>query len=250
MDVKKLSELTKEWKTTVPIAGGYVNIPDGDYVGDLKEMKMEEAKASGRLQICSSFEIVASDDPDQEGKTIKSFDGLDNKTSRGYFKDKCNIIGLDLPEDAKDWQDTLDAFVANPDRVDLYNITIKTSKGKNEKDYSNVFVNGISEYTKGVEGETVEGEIVDEGQALTQEEQDELDQQQKEQEEAQAEDEARALALEKEALAQQLKHPRKVMARPVSQVAKPLAKVAAPIARATAKPVAPPVVMRKIIARK
>ena len=124
VSIQKLSELTKMWKTVTPIAGGFVNVPDGNYVGDLKEMVIDDAKASGRLQVVSAFEIV---DGEQEGKVVKSFDGLDNATSAGHFRHKCEVIGLDLPEDAKVWQESFDAFISDPARVDLYNITVKTN---------------------------------------------------------------------------------------------------------------------------
>ena len=241
VDIKKLSALTAMWKTVTPIAGGYVNVPDGDYIGDLKEMLMEDAKASGRLQVASTFEIV---DGEQEGKTVKSFDGLDNETSAGHFRHKCEVIGLDLPEDAKLWQESFDAFIADPARVDLYNITIKTSKGKDGKDYSNLYVNSISEFTKG--GEAAEDEV-DNGEVVTQEE---LDAQAQADVDAQAQADADAL------VAQQIQQPRRVVAqRPVVAVAKTAAKVVAPV-RVVAKPVAPvasvvPVAgVRKIIAKR
>lgn len=247
VNVQKLSELTKMWKTVTPIAGGYVNVPDGDYIGDLKEMVIEDAKASGRLQVASTFEIV---DGEQEGKTVKSFDGLDNATSAGHFRHKCEVIGLDLPEDAKLWQESFDAFIADPARVDLYNITVKTNKGKDGKDYSNLYVNGISEFTKG-EGEAVAEDAVDSGEVLMT--QEELDAQEQAQADADAQAQAEADAL----AAQQIQQPRRVVAaRPVAQVAKPVARVATPVrvaqpvARVAAKPVAPVAGMRKIIAKR
>ena len=245
VDIKKLSALTAMWKTVTPIAGGYVNVPDGDYVGDLKEMVMEDSKSSGRLQVASSFEIV---DGEQEGKIVKSFDGLDSETSAGHFRHKCEVIGLDLPEDAKLWQETFDAFIADPARVDLYNITLKTNKGKDGKDYSNLYVNGISEFTKG--DEAAEG-AVDNGEVeMTQEELDA-------QEQAQADADAQAQADADALAAQQIQQPRRVVAqRPVAQVAKPVARVAAPVraaapvARVAAKPVAQVAGVRKIIAKR
>ena len=75
-------------------------------------------------ELGSAFEIV---DGEQEGKVVKSFDGLDNATSAGHFRHKCEVIGLDLPEDAKLWQESFDAFIADSTRVDLYNLTMKTN---------------------------------------------------------------------------------------------------------------------------
>ena len=206
----KLAELSKLWKRAVP-AEAFVNVPDGEYVGDLKEMKLDQSKKSGRLQVTSTFEIA---DGDNAGKTTKKFDGVDDLVSMGYFKRYCEIIGLDLPEDLGLWQEALDEFVAN--NVDLYNITVKSSKGKDDKTYNNVYVNGISEYTKGTEG--TEG--TEEGAAEPEPEP-----------EAEAEAEPEEEAEEE----QQVEPPKKF----VKTFAKPVVKVAAkPIATAPKKIVA------------
>jgi hypothetical protein len=164
---KKLSELSKLWKKAVP-AEQFSPIPEGDYVGDLKEMILGESK-NGRLQVVSTYEIA---DGDLSGKTLKRFDGVDAIESMGYFKRHCEVIGLDLPEDLNLWQETLDEFVAA--NVDLYDITVKSSKGEkdkegNQKTYTNIYVNGISEYTKATGEETTEEEAVEE-EAVAEEE--------------------------------------------------------------------------------
>ena len=208
----KLAELSKLWKRAVP-AEAFVNVPDGEYVGDLKEMKLDQSKKSGRLQVTSTFEIA---DGDNAGKTTKKFDGVDDLVSMGYFKRYCEIIGLDLPEDLGLWQEALDEFVAN--NVDLYNITVKSSKGKDDKTYNNVYVNGISEYTKGTEG--TEG--TEEGAAEPEPE-------------PEAEAEAEAEPEEEAEEEQQVEPPKKF----VKTFAKPVVKVAAkPIATAPKKIVA------------
>lgn len=206
----KLAELSKLWKKAVP-AEAFVNVPDGEYVGDLKEMKLDQSKKSGRLQVTSTFEIA---DGDNAGKTTKKFDGVDDLVSMGYFKRYCEIIGLDLPEDLGLWQEALDEFVAN--NGDLYNITVKSSKGKDDKTYNNVYVNGISEYTKGTEGTEEEG----------------AEPEPEPEEEAEAEEEAEEEAAEEE---QQVEPPKKF----IKTLAKPVVKVAAkPIATAPKKIVA------------
>lgn len=149
----KLSSLSKMWKQTASVQPSFSNVPEGDYVGDLKEMKLEEAKKSGRLQVVTTIEIV---DGDYTGKTVKRFDGLDKEQSIGYFKGLCEIIGLDIPDDLNNLQEAMDDFIAN--NADLFNITIK-----NNDKYSNVYINGVSEYTKGgEEGEEEAGEEVSE----------------------------------------------------------------------------------------
>ena len=213
----KLSELSKLWKKAVP-AEAFPQIPDGDYVGDLKEMKLEESKKSNRLQVVSTFEIA---DGDNAGKTTKKFDGVSDLTSMGYFKRYCEIIGLDLPDDLGLWQDSFDEFVANS--TDLYNITLKSSKGKDDKTYNNVYVNGISEYTKGT-GEETEEETQEEA----------VEEEEVEEEEAEAEEVVEEEVVEEE---QEVQPPKKF----VKTIAKPVVKV-------VAKPVV--TVPKKIVAKR
>jgi hypothetical protein len=204
---KKLSELSKLWKKAVP-AEQFSPIPEGDYVGDLKEMILGESK-NGRLQVVSTYEIA---DGDLSGKTLKRFDGVDAIESMGYFKRHCEVIGLDLPEDLNLWQETLDEFVAA--NVDLYDITVKSSKGEkdkegNQKTYTNIYVNGISEYTKATGEETTEEEAVAEEETVEEE------------------------AVEEEAVAEE--EVEQEVQLTTRKIAKPVAK---PVAKVAAKPVA------------
>lgn len=149
MDTNKLSQLSKLWKKAQPIAASYQNVPEGEYVADLKEMKLAESK-KGRIQAELTFEIV---DGDFTGKTVKRFDGVEEETGMGYFKNLCEVIGFDIPDNMEAWQESMDEFVAN-NASDLYDIAVKqSSDGK----YSNVYLNQISTYTKGGEAAT-EGE--------------------------------------------------------------------------------------------
>lgn len=141
-----LSNLSKTWKTVEAIAASFSNIPDGDYIGDLKELKLGNAK-KGRVQVVAEWEIA---DGELAGKTQKQFYGLSDDTGKadpigmGYFKNVCEVIGLDLPEDLNVWQEVMDEFIAN--NVSLFDITAKANGN-----YTNVFVNGVSEFTKGEE---------------------------------------------------------------------------------------------------
>jgi hypothetical protein len=149
------------WKKVQPIQPSFSNVPDGDYIGDLKEMKLAEAKKTGRLQVEMTFEIA---DGEYEGKSVKRFDGVEEETGMGYFKNLCEVIGFDIPDDMHGWQEAMDAFVAG-NATDLYDITVKTNNN-----YANVYVNQVSEYTKaggeatgGEEGvEVVEEEVIEE----------------------------------------------------------------------------------------
>jgi hypothetical protein len=141
-----------------PIAASFSNIPDGDYIGDLKEMKLGTAK-KGRTQVVAEWEIA---DGELAGKPQKQFYGLSDDAGKadpvgmGYFKNVCEVIGLDLPEDLNLWQDAMDEFVGNS--TALYDITAKANGN-----YTNVFINGVSEYTKGTGEEGVEEQTVEEG---------------------------------------------------------------------------------------
>lgn len=225
----KLSQLSRMWKKVQPIQPSFSNVPDGNYIGDLKEMKLTEAKAtSKRVQVETTFEVA---DGDYEGKTVKRFDGVEEETGMGYFKNVCEVIGFDIPDDLELWQAAMDEFVAN-NVTDLYDITIKT----NDK-YANVYINGVSEFVKGqaeggaVEGEQVVEETIEEGAEEVIEE-----------------------VIEEVVEEQQVVVPpvRRVLAKPVSKVTvKPVVKavvqpvrVAQPIKKVTAPP---PVVQRKIV---
>ena len=144
---QKLSKLSASWKKVAPIASSFSNIADGDYIGDIKEMKLGESKA-GRTQVILEWEVA---DGELAGKKQKQFYGLtDNagnadEVGMGHFKNVCEILGVELSEDPNAWQEEFDAFVAG--NVALFDITVK-AKGE----YSNVYINGVSEFTKGKEG--------------------------------------------------------------------------------------------------
>lgn len=153
MAITNLSKLSAMWKKVTPIAASFSNITDGDYIGDLKEMKLGTAK-KGRTQIVLDWEVA---DGDLAGKTQKQFYGISDdqgnpdETGMGYFKNVCEVIGWDAPEDLNDWQASMDEFVANS--TALYDITAKANGN-----YTNVYVNGISDYTKGTGEEQTEEE--------------------------------------------------------------------------------------------
>lgn len=217
-----LSNLSKTWKSVEPIVASFSNLPDGDYIGDLKEMKLGNAK-KGRVQVVVEWEVA---DGELAGKTQKQFYGLSDDSGKadavgmGYFKNVCEVIGLDVPEDLNLWQEAMDEFVGSS--TTLYDITAKANG-----QYTNVFINGVSEYTKEdraeVEGETVE--VEEEGTEEGVEEELEV--------------------VEEEEVQEVVAPTRKALAKPV--VVRPVAKVAAqPVKKVVA--VAQPV--RKIVSLK
>lgn len=214
----KLSSLSKMWKTTQAVQPSFSNVPEGEYVGDLKEMKLEESKKNARLQVVTTIEIA---DGDYVGKTVKRFDGLDKEQSIGYFKGLCEVIGFDIPEDIELLQEALDEFIAN--NTDLFNITIKM----NDK-YSNVYINGVSEFTKGEEGEAEEGSEEVEEETSEEEEGEIVEEEEVEVEEevAEEEEEQEVVAPKKKVVAKTIaKAPVKVAAPAKKVVAQPAKKV-------------------------
>lgn len=208
----KLSSLSKMWKTTQAVQPSFSNVPEGEYVGDLKEMKLEESKKSARLQVVTTIEIA---DGDYVGKTVKRFDGLDKEQSIGYFKGLCEVIGFDIPEDIELLQEALDEFIAN--NTDLFNITIKV----NDK-YSNVYINGVSEFTKGEEGEAEEESEEVEEETSEEEEEGEIVNEEEVEEEEVAEEEEEE---EQEVVAPKKKVVAKTIAKAPVKVAAPAKKV-------------------------
>ena len=209
-----LSKLSASWKKVAPITASFASIEDGDYVGDVKELKLGQSKA-GRTQVVLDWEIAIGD---FAGKTQKQFYGLSDNTGKadatgmGYWKNVCEVIGLDLPEDLNLWQEEMDTFIGGS--VALYDINVKANGN-----YANVYVNGISEYTKGEE--SAEGEVVTEEEEVVAEEELEV--------------------VEEEEVQEVVAPTRKALAKPV--VVRPVAKVAAPAKKivAAAQP------MRKIV---
>jgi hypothetical protein len=168
MAIANASKLSAMWKKVTPIAASFSNVPDGDYIGDLKEMTLGNAK-KGRLQVVFGWEVA---DGEQVGKTQKQFYGISDdkgnpdETGMGYFKNVCEVIGLDLPENLELWQETMDQFLVDNATV-LYDIAAKANGN-----YTNVFINQVSDFTKGEEGaaeeeaatEEVEEEVVEVGE--------------------------------------------------------------------------------------
>jgi hypothetical protein len=158
MTIANASKLSAMWKKVTPIAASFSNVPDGDYIGDLKEMTLGNAK-KGRLQVVFNWEVA---DGEQAGKTQKQFYGLSDdkgnpdETGMGYFKNVCEIIGLDLPDDFEEWQGTMDQFLVDNATL-LYDIVAKANGN-----YTNIFVNSVSDFTKGEEGAAAEEEAVEE----------------------------------------------------------------------------------------
>jgi hypothetical protein len=222
MAIANASKLSQMWKKVTPIAASFSNVPDGDYIGDLKEMTLGNAK-KGRLQVVFNWEVA---DGEQAGKTQKQFYGLSDdkgnpdETGMGYFKNVCEIIGLDLPEDLELWQETMDQFLVDHATV-LYDIGAKANGA-----YTNIYINAVSDFTKGEEG-AVEEEVATE---------EELEVVEVSEEEVveEVEEEVQQVVTPVKRTVAVAKPVAKVAAKPVA--AKPVAKVAVAPAKMSAQP--------------
>lgn len=229
---KALSALGLQWKKVEATTGSFSNIPDNDYVGDLKEIKLARSK-KGRWQAEFTWEVA---DGEQSGRTQKQFYGLSDNTGKpdavgmGYFKGTCEVIGLDLSEDANVWQDDFNAFLSENSNA-LYDITVKANGN-----YANVYVNSVSEYTKGGE-EGTEEEAIEEAteEEVTEEEGEGVEEVTEEEVYEEAVEEEQEVVVPKKKIVVVTKPVAKVAAKPVAKVA---VKVAAkPVAKAVAQPV-------------
>jgi hypothetical protein len=223
--VKALSSLGAMWKKVEATTGSFSNVADGDYIGDLKEIKLAQSK-KGRWQVEFTWEVA---DGEQAGKTQKQFYGVSDNNGNpdsvgmGYFKGTCEVIGLDLSEDANMWQDEFNAFLSENSNA-LYDITVKANGN-----YANVYVNSVSEFTKGTEGEETAAEEEATEEEAVEEEVVEV-----------AEEEVYEEATEEEVVQQVVLPKKKVMAV-AKPIAKPVAKVpvkvaAKPVAKVAAQP--------------
>lgn len=227
---KALSALGAQWKKVEATTGSFSNIPDGDYIGDLKEIKLGQSK-KGRWQAEFTWEVA---DGEQSGRTQKQFYGLSDNAGKpdavgmGYFKGTCEVIGLDLSEDANVWQDDFNAFLSENSNA-LYDITVKANGN-----YANVYVNSVSEATKGVE-EGTEEEATEEEATEEATEEEEVEEVTEEVVYEEAVEEEQEVVVPKKKIVVVTKPVAKVAAKPV---AKATVKVAAkPVAKAVAQPV-------------
>lgn len=167
----KLAQLSKMWKKVQPIAPSTNQVPDGEYVAKLKEIKLGESK-NGRFQAVSAYVIA---DGEFEGQTVKKFDGLDTDANVGHFKHYTQVLGVDLSENAETWQEELDTHIETDET--LWNVALKTNG-----QYQNVYNNGPSELTVGAEEgvetvETSEEEAEEVEEVVVEEEEEEEEQQ-------------------------------------------------------------------------
>lgn len=143
-DIKNhLRGISAAWKNASPAETNYEGYSDGDYLMELREMEVGMSRESNRLQVVSKFVFA---DGKYKGHGKWRFDGLDSDSSISFFKAYCEVLGVEYPEDPVDLLEVLADFVSNNES--LFNCTLKT-KGE----FQNLYVKGVSDYTKGSEEE-------------------------------------------------------------------------------------------------
>lgn len=130
---KALKSLESQWKATEPTTG-FTQFSDGDYIGTPINMEIGLSK-NNRLQVVTTFRI---DDGQYAGEEYRKFDGINDEVGIGWFKGYCEVLGIDIPDEMEDLQDTLDAFIdSNPP---AFHLTLKTKDG-----FQNCYLKGAAE---------------------------------------------------------------------------------------------------------
>ena len=136
---KKLKKLQGDWEESEAAEGGRKRFKDGDFTVKLKSMEIGESKASGRVQLVTTFEVV---EPEKyEGEEIRMYNGIDDK-GMPYLKLLCNQFGIEIPDDLADLPGVVEEFAEDFDGT--VEIALVTKDG-----YQNTYVNEV----EGVEGD-------------------------------------------------------------------------------------------------
>jgi hypothetical protein len=131
--VSQLEQFDAAW-AEAPEEDSYENLPDGKYQVSIQEVRFENAKNSGRLQLAWVFEVLNSG-PNM-GRKLFHYRGLDKEESVGWMKKEIYTCGLRV-EKVSELPEMLDQLL---DRV--VEITLKTKK-KDGQEYQNCFINKL-----------------------------------------------------------------------------------------------------------
>ncbi len=131
----QLEEFEGAWKDA-PTESTFDNLPDGKYQVSIEEVRLENAKKSGRLQLAWVLTVMNGD---YAGRKVFHYRGLDREESAGWMKREIYACGLEV-ESILDLPDMLPELL---DRV--VEITLKTKRGSDGEDYQNCFINKLLE---------------------------------------------------------------------------------------------------------
>lgn len=129
----QLEEFETAWKEA-SAESVFDNLPDGKYQVGIEEVRLENAKKSGRLQLAWVLTVMNGD---YAGRKVFHYRGLDREESVGWMKREIYACGLEV-ESILDLPDMLPELL---DRV--VEITLKTKRGSDGEDYQNCFINRL-----------------------------------------------------------------------------------------------------------
>ncbi len=129
----QLEQFDAAW-AEAPEGDSFENLPDGKYQVSIEEVRFENAKKSGRLQLAWIFEVLSSGE--NMGRRIFHYRGLDNEMSIGWMKKEIFTCGLRV-EKASELPGMLEYLL---DRV--VEVTLKTKK-TDKGEFQNLFINKL-----------------------------------------------------------------------------------------------------------
>jgi len=89
---QELAQYDEEWQS-IPEEPSYEDLPDGDYVARINEVRIENAKSSGRLQMVWS--LIVTEGP-CAGRYIWRYSGLGTPENRKFLHMDLNRCGHKL----------------------------------------------------------------------------------------------------------------------------------------------------------
>jgi len=129
----QLKEFDSAWREAV-VEDEFKNLPDGKYQVSIDEIRFENAKKSGRLQLAWVLTVISPQE--NKGRKIFHYRGLDNEESVKWMKKEMFICGLDSPN-ISDLPDKLPSILDS-----IIEVTLKTKKTANGE-FQNCFINKL-----------------------------------------------------------------------------------------------------------
>jgi|LSQX01.3.fsa_nt_gb hypothetical protein len=129
----RLKQFDRVWEEA-PESAEFDKLPDGKYQVTVEEVRFENAKTSGRLQLAWVFAVISP--VNFENRKIFHYRGLDKEESIGWMKKEIYACGLKV-EKLSDLPDLLPQLL---DRI--IEVTLKTKKSNGEE-FQNCFINKL-----------------------------------------------------------------------------------------------------------
>jgi len=130
---EQLEQFDQAWEEA-PESAEFDKLPDGKYQVAIEEIRFENAKTSGRLQLAWVLTVISP--ASYENRKIFHYRGLDREESVGWMKKEIYACGLKA-EKLSDLPDLLPQLL---DRI--IEVTLKTKKNNGEE-FQNCFINKL-----------------------------------------------------------------------------------------------------------